>query len=110
MLAPEGSVTVPASVAPATWAWAVAKSMGLNTSATNARELRTVFVEQILENMGASKGRLLVIVSRYLGSQDRLKKPTSQSQGIFTSCLLNFVNFDSSCLILMTGGSDVIAF
>jgi len=62
MLAPEGSVTVPESVAPATWAWAVAKSKARKTRATNVRKHAAFFVERILENMGASKSRFLLIV------------------------------------------------
>jgi len=48
---PDWSVTVPESVAPATWAWALAASKGLNTTAANTRKQAALFVERILENM-----------------------------------------------------------
>src|SRR6266699_3666684 len=86
---PDWSVTVPESVAPATWAWAVTESKGLNTRTTNARKHATVFVERILENMGASKNRWIVIILRCLQSRDQWKEPTSRPDRFSSLCLLD---------------------
>src|SRR5260370_21771448 len=76
---PDWSVTVPESVAPATWALAVVKKV-MNTTETNARKHAAVFVERILENMGASKNRWIVTILTCIRSRDQWKGPASRPQ------------------------------
>jgi hypothetical protein len=52
--APDGSVTVPESVAPTAWAYTGANRSRPNTRLTNAKKLAATFVKRTLQNTMAS--------------------------------------------------------